>query len=151
MRSAASSVPPREPFTFFVDRSLGSVTVAKALRGLGEEVRAHDDLFPQDTDDVVYLREVGESGWVLLTKDKNIRRNELERAALIGNGVAAFVLTGGNLTGTQMAEAFVVALPRIKRALLRFEPPFVATVSAAGAVSIIMDAKGVLSRPRVLK
>ena len=41
-----------EPYTFFVDRALGGKVVAVALRTAGEQVKAHDDLFPQDTDDV---------------------------------------------------------------------------------------------------
>ncbi len=47
-----------------------------------------------------------------------------------------------------MAQAFVAALLRIKRVLRRFEPPFVAIVGAAGTVTVIMDAKDTLARPR---
>jgi len=36
-------------------------------------VIAHDDLFPQDTDDEVWLRHAGERGWIVLTKDEKIR------------------------------------------------------------------------------
>ena len=140
-----------EPYTFFVDRALGGKVVAEALRTAGEQTEAHDDLFPQDTDDVDYLGPVGQQGWVLLTKDKNIRRNELERAALIASGVACFALTSGNLRGPEMAQAFVTALPRIKRVLGRFAPPFVAIVGAVGTVTVIMDAKGTLARPKVIK
>jgi PIN domain-containing protein len=44
-----------EPYVFFVDRSLGGRVVAGALRAAGVEVRAHEDLFAQDTDDEVWL------------------------------------------------------------------------------------------------
>lgn len=39
----------REPFTYFVDRSLGRGLVVEALRAAKLEVHAHDDHFAQDT------------------------------------------------------------------------------------------------------
>lgn len=42
------------------------------------------------------------NGWVVLTKDKQIRRRTLELKALTEAGVAAFVLTAGNLRGEEM-------------------------------------------------
>lgn len=65
----------REPFTFFVDRCLGRGPVVSALRAAGVQTHAHDDHFAQDTLDVDWLTEVGRQGWVVLTKDKNIRAN----------------------------------------------------------------------------
>ena len=58
---------------FFVDRSLGRKIIPGALRDAGEEVRIHDEHFPQDAKDEVWLAEAGKQGWVVLTKDKNIR------------------------------------------------------------------------------
>jgi hypothetical protein len=43
--------PSRVCDTLVVDRSLGGHTVADTLRAAGEDVRAHDGLFAQDTDD----------------------------------------------------------------------------------------------------
>jgi hypothetical protein len=49
-----------EPYTFFVDRSLGSGLVPDALRQQNEHVVVHDEHFAQDnTADVVWLRETG--------------------------------------------------------------------------------------------
>ncbi|EYF08039.1 hypothetical protein [Chondromyces apiculatus] len=52
-----------EPFTYFVDRSLGREVVVQALRAAGEQVHAHDDLFPQNTPDTTWLTDVGQRGW----------------------------------------------------------------------------------------
>lgn len=41
----------------------------------------HDDVFDQSTQDVDWLPQVGQRQWVLLTKDKRIRRNEVETTA----------------------------------------------------------------------
>lgn len=53
---------PREPYTFFVDRSLGRKKVAEPLRGAGEAVEIHDDHFGQDVEDVVWLGHAGDKG-----------------------------------------------------------------------------------------
>lgn len=78
---------------FFVNRSLGSHFVAKALREAGAHVEIHDDHFPQETPDTNWLIEIGQHGWVVLSKDSAIRRNRAEREALHAAGVRAFFLT----------------------------------------------------------
>jgi uncharacterized protein with PIN domain len=59
--------------TFFVDRSLGR-RLGIALREAGWNVELHDDHFKDDTPDEKWLEEVGKKGWVVLTKDKAIRK-----------------------------------------------------------------------------
>ena len=51
--------------------------------------------------------------------------------------VRAFVLTAGNIDGTGMAEIFVKALPKMKRFVAKHSPPFIATVTKSGAVSML--------------
>jgi len=70
-------------------------------------VHVHDDSFPSATPDDVWLREVGRSGWLVLTKDQRIRYREIEKQAVLRAGVGVFVLTGGNMSGKAMASAFV--------------------------------------------
>jgi hypothetical protein len=57
--------------------------VPDALRGAGLDVRVHDDLFPQGTEDVIWLRDAGAHGWVVLTRDDRIRYNQLEKEAVL--------------------------------------------------------------------
>ncbi|HSQ67020.1 MAG TPA: hypothetical protein VLM85_27570 [Polyangiaceae bacterium] len=110
-----------EPFTFFVDRSLGAGVVVQALREAKETVVVHDDEFGLDTADTAWLGVAGRRRWVVLTKDARIRTNALEREALLSAGVAAFMLGRGDVTGSAMAAAFVAALPRIKKVLRRWK------------------------------
>jgi hypothetical protein len=141
-----------EPFTFFVDRSLGSGVVADALQREGERVVVHDDWFRQaNTPDVVWLGEAGKHGWVVLTKDARIRSNALERNALLSSGVAAFMLGRGDLLGVAMARAFIDAMPRMKTALRRWDVPLIAAVSVDGGVSVLYADGARLLRPRTVK
>ncbi|HKQ70975.1 MAG TPA: hypothetical protein VJT73_16630 [Polyangiaceae bacterium] len=76
-----------EPYTFFIDRCLGTGDVVKALRDIDLTVRLHDAIYPtQDTPDEDWLRDVGSRGWVVLTKDGRIRRNQAQITALMHAG-----------------------------------------------------------------
>jgi hypothetical protein len=130
-----------EPLVFFLDRSLGRYTVAEALRQTNVPVEIHDEHFPQAATDVEWLHEVGRRGWIVLTRDTRIRYRSLERAALMQAGVRAFVLVAGNLSGPEMATAFVTALPAIRRFVARYQPPFIARVTRRGTVSLLQDAR----------
>jgi len=134
-----SNSKPPEPSTFFVDHSLGNKKVAAALRLIGVPVEVHEDHFPINARDEEWILEVGQRGWIVLTKDDRIRYRLVERAALVKAQVAMFTLTSGNLTGEEMAQAFVKALPRIYRFLAKHRPPFIARITRSGEVSMIFD------------
>jgi len=136
--SDANSPSPLERLVFFVDRSLGRKVIPIALRQAGEDVRIHDDFFPQNAEDPVWLTEAGKRGWVVLTKDVRIRYRAIETNALLTAKVRAFVLTAkGDLSGQEMADIFIKALPAIKRLCAKVPPPFIARVSRESSVALI--------------
>jgi PIN like domain len=139
MRSAAKSRRLREPFTFFIDRSLGARLVAEAIRvgcEPGEVIHVHDDHFPQDTTDTEWLKAVGARQWVVQTKDTRMRTNFGERETILGGRVAWFALARGDLTAVHMGQIFCAALGRIRTVLRRFDVPVIATVRMDAAVTV---------------
>jgi predicted nuclease of predicted toxin-antitoxin system len=122
--------------TFFVDRSLGGKVVAATLRAQGAQVEVHDDHFARDCPDEEWLPNVGRRGWVVLSRDVNIRyrRNELEAAR--GARVALFILRAKNLRAVEMGACFAAALPGMLRLLARQAKPFVAHIARSGAVEL---------------
>ena len=54
-------------------------------------VEIHDDHFPSDAKDELWLAEVGIRGWIVLTKDDRNRYRAIERTALASAKVKAFV------------------------------------------------------------
>ena len=74
----------------------------------------------------------------MLTRDKHIRLREIERRALIAASVAAFVYTGGNASGAEVAEAIISALPRIEATVQKVDPPFIYRITAGGHVEKIV-------------
>jgi predicted nuclease of predicted toxin-antitoxin system len=131
-----SAAKPPEETVFFIDRSLGVEPIRTELIKAGLTVEIHDDHFARDEEDRVWLRTVGERGWVILTKDQKLRYRPLEIAALRASEARVFVLTAGNLRGNEIAAVFLSALPRICRVLHSLPGPFVARVSRSGHVTI---------------
>ena len=113
--------------TFFVDRSLGK-GVGRRLREAGAAVELHDDHFAEATPDAVWIPDVTARGWVILTKDKNIRRPRGEREDVLLAGAKVFTLTSGNMSGAAMAQALVERLADMERVGSSQEPPFVYAV-----------------------
>jgi hypothetical protein len=75
---------------------------------------------------------VGREGWVVLTKDGEIRRRPNERDALLSSGTRAFVLTAGQLTGPMMAELLVEQMPRVERHLRKNRGPYICAITRTG-------------------
>ena len=92
--------------------------------------------FPRGTLDETWLPLVGSKGWVLLTADKRIRYNALEKQALKENRVREFVFASGNLSAQDMAVALGLALPKMLRLCRKLKPPFVASVARSGEVNL---------------
>lgn len=82
----------------------------------------------------MWLPTVGTNGWVLLTADKRIRYNFLEKRALKENSVREFVFASGNMSGAEMAAALEMAIEKMKKLCRKLDPPFVASISRKGDV-----------------
>jgi hypothetical protein len=67
-------------------------------------------------------------------KDKNIGRNYLERTTLLRAGVRAFVLISGELTGAEMAQVLIKALPAIVRFVKSESGPYLVKVFKDGSI-----------------
>ena len=117
--------------TFYVDRCLGKL-VAAALREAGADVRLHDDHFTQAERDADWIPVVSANGWVILTKDKNIRRVCGEREAVILANARVVTLCSGNMRGADMAALFVGNLGAMETLVTSARPPFVAVLGPTG-------------------
>jgi hypothetical protein len=74
----------------------------------------------------------------VLTKDKQIRYREVEIHALLTAKVRAFILTArGDLSGAEVGQIFVKALPAMKKICETTAPPFIARVNRDSTVSLV--------------
>lgn len=107
--------------------------VADRIRGIGRQVVVHTDRFAPGTDDVVWLKGLAGSGYILLTKDGRIRRRPLERFALCAAGIDAFFLGNRQIRGDTIKPKLSFArFHESKGWLLRVRRRF-------GGASISMD------------
>ena len=147
-RSAAKAGAKRlDDPVFFLDRNLGK-KLALIIRAEGCRVEIHDDHFDEHTEDVEWLREGGKRGWIFVTKDQSISRNQIEVVRLLESGSPAFVFTAGSVTSDELGKAFATALPNIKKFLAKFSWPFIATITLAGRVQILVTHSGLIKRIR---
>jgi hypothetical protein len=104
----------------FVDRSLGRVRVPALLRAAGLRLVTLSERYGIPADETVpddqWLREAVERGEAVLMKDARIRYRSAEKSALVTYAVRCFCLTGGNLTGDEMADCFLDNLDAITTA-----------------------------------
>ena len=128
---------PDQP-TFFLDRSLGREIIANALREKNVHVEVHDSHFPSNAKDEDWLLEIGNRGWIVLTKDRKFHNRVLEITAIARSNAKVFKLTAANLQGPEMASIFAKAINKIAHVALSNPGPFIATVSKSGKVAIVL-------------
>ena len=116
---------PPDPFVLFIDRSLGKQIIATALRSAGFQVEVHDNHFSPDAKDQEWLTEVGRKGWIVLTKDKKIKHRAL------------FTLAAGGVQGSEMAQIFVKAMPKIRSYVDANVPPYIIRVTRSAHLARI--------------
>lgn len=127
--------------TFFVDRSSGK-RLAEGLKELGLNVEKHDDHFEQNTLDIIWLEKCGEMNWVVISSDKAIKKNLLEKEALMKSNLASFFFTSASLTSDQQIEIINKGLKRIANILSSNKRPFIARLDKEGNVEIWLNHKG---------
>jgi PIN domain-containing protein len=121
--------------TFFLDYQIGRYVVADALRKAGASVEVHIDHFAPAAPDLEWIPEIGSRRWVLITRDANIRRNPLERAAYEAAGLRGFVVTGKEMGGHDLATLLVRCLQGMVNRAAGRPGPLLFTISRGGVFS----------------
>ncbi len=142
MPSAASSAQREAKrlasLTFFLDHQIGRYIVANALRGAGARVEVHLDHFLADKPDTEWIHDIGKRDWVLISKDQNIRRNPLERAAYEAAKLRGFIVTGKDMGGKELADLLVRSLLGIVRRAFGRTGPLLFTISRGGTFTNLL-------------
>jgi len=137
-------IPPQS-ITFFIDRCLGKKSIPETLRTAGVTIEIHDDHFDKGALDVDWLPQVGEKGWIVLTKDDRISKNQLERIAVARAQIKMFVLASQNLRGEDMAAIFVKAIVSMQEFVRKHPAPFIAKIYRDGKISLWKDSQELLT------
>ena len=136
-RSGSNSVVPPDAPTLFIDISAWSYRLRDALAELDAPFVALSERFPQNTPDTEWLKEAGKQGWIVLTRDKHIRRRPNELQAFRDSGVIVFVLTAGDASAADTAELVSRLYPKLIRKAQATKPPAMFSITLAGTISQI--------------
>jgi hypothetical protein len=138
-QSGGSTTRPSLPedFVLYLDENLHNCKpILDALTQQGVKHERHGSHFSAGTEDTIWLPFVGKRGWLLVTKDKRIRFNELERAAVLENDVREFYFTSGNYSGAEMAVILIEALPEMIKICEKHDAPFIASITKSGKINL---------------
>ncbi|MBW3623559.1 MAG: hypothetical protein KY468_09145 [Armatimonadetes bacterium] len=127
---------PQGKPVFFIDRAIESRILIRDLIAAGALIERHMDHFVHDEDDPVWLSEVGKKGWYVLTRDEDIRYDQIEKEALKRAGVGFFVVVSKNLSGRQMSNIIVNMLPTLEELATSTPRPFIIRVYRDGTYRI---------------
>jgi len=109
----------RSGLTFFLDRGLGSRTVANGLRASEWSITTMDERYgtdaSQDVDDVDWIRDASGRGEILLSKDRAIAKRPLEAEAIYYSSARVLVVASANITGPQMLTRLLSNASSIER------------------------------------
>ena len=94
---------------FIVDNNLG-LKLVTGLRDLGYTNIEHlQETFAQGTIDEEWLEHIGKYGYILITKDKRIRKNPKEKQALLRYNIVAFYLGGSEVGIKEISKQIINA------------------------------------------
>ena len=118
----------------FIDRSVPK-GVAAALKEVRDDVRWFEDEFEHDTKETVWLPEVGQLGWIVISRDKKIRTRPAERQALLEARVGCFILTQKQiLTRWDYLKLLAATLDEMISLFASTRRPFIYGVGRTGQV-----------------
>ena len=132
-----------EDFILYLDENLDNCkAITDALTDSGVKFERHTSHFARGTEDSVWLQFVAERSWVVLTKDKNNRDNDLERETLRRYRVREFYFSRGDFNSSEMAAALIIAIPEMKTLCRTYNPPLVGSITRLGSITVVYDEKG---------
>jgi len=116
---------------FFLDNNL-STRLADGMCAFGEDVTHLQNHFVADTADAIWLQDIGQKGWILITRDQRITKNPAEKMALRQNNVGAFFLAGKNRSHWDLVEQLVRNWRRLKSLSSSTDRPFAFRIPSKG-------------------
>ena len=103
------------------------------MREVGADAIGLDERYPQNALDDEWLPDAGTNGWIVLSKDHEIRRNFLEIDAIMVHRVGCFLLPR-NLKKEEMVTLALSVLKRMENISRSRAVPFIYVVQRAGAL-----------------
>ena len=100
------------------------------LKEAGLNIRWHaaEGFPPTELNDVAWIRAVASKGYIIITSDKSIETDPIERLAVIESKAKVFILDEQNARSVHWAAAIIVSKDRIYEAVRDNPGPFFMSV-----------------------
>ena len=125
-----------DPLTLYFDRNIGRA-VPEALKTLHLPVEHQWDHFKPEESDDIWLRVVGERGWIVFTHDRRLHTRAVELAAIMRWDVGCFYLWGAESSRWEKMRCFARAYDAILEACKNTARPFVYRIENRGTLKQI--------------
>jgi hypothetical protein len=122
---------PSTPLTFLLDRTHQSKITAKLLRDLDMSVEVHKRHYLPAAPDPEWIADATSKGWVIVSGDKGIELDGINRQAVSRSGAKVFLLADTESRGAEWAASLVVARHKMIRVASQNRGPFYCTVGKA--------------------
>ncbi|NJL90327.1 MAG: hypothetical protein HC916_11475 [Coleofasciculaceae cyanobacterium SM2_1_6] len=126
--------PPQ--IVFFIDRALESKRLIQAMRLKGAAIETHQAHFRHDAYDIEWLPIVSKKGWVVLTQDVNLGKNQIELTAIAKENTKVFILVSGNLGSQAITSVLTNILEKLEKFALNNSAPFIAKIKDDGSITL---------------
>jgi len=119
-----SEQPLKPSITLFLDATHQAKITAKLLRDLGISVEVHKRYFLPTESDPVWIADCTRRGWAIISGDKGIEYDGVNRHAVVTARAKIFLLTDTESRGTEWAASLVMARHKILRTAAENNGPF---------------------------
>ncbi|MYB05747.1 MAG: hypothetical protein F4Y24_05270 [Gemmatimonadetes bacterium] len=136
---------------FFIDRDLGRHILPEALERAGFAVERHDLHFEPDTPDEVWIPQVAQRGWVIVSGDRKILRRPQEVRALVESQARMLILVGNHAPADELASNLINTMDKIDELLDRMVPPAVVRVYRPSPRELVAQGRPGSVQPKALK
>lgn len=116
----------------FLDATHQSKILADLLRDLDVRVEVHRRHFRPDAPDPEWIAGVTRRGWAIISGDKGLREDGINRYAVIKARAKVFMLADTNSRGADWAASIVVARKKILTIAEQNNGPFYCAVDKGG-------------------
>lgn len=125
--SAARSGQPEK--VFLIDESMGAKLAREALRDAGYTTTHVTEHFAPGTADEIWLARAGQERWIVVTRDRKLRKRQNEVAAILEHRVFAVIVAAHGATGQDVAEQLRKYANRIVELASTVRPPAIFTLT----------------------
>jgi predicted nuclease of predicted toxin-antitoxin system len=114
----------------FLDRDQGSKRMPTLLKEARINIRWHaGEGFPSvETDDTEWIQAAASRGYIIITSDKSVETDPINRQAVIESKAKVFILDENNSKAIHWAAAIIVSKEKIYELARDNEGPFFASV-----------------------